>query len=184
MIRQYRCLKNISYHNRIFELVPLRDIDKFAILKMRNEQIYHLRQAKPLTVEMQEVYFSNVIDKLFDEDEPSQVLFSLLENKRFVGYGGLVHINWVDKNAEISFIMETALENNGFSYYWTNYLEIIQQIAFEGLNLHKIYTFAFDIRPHLYTILEASGFSLDARLKEHCLFNGKYLDVVIHSKFR
>jgi RimJ/RimL family protein N-acetyltransferase len=151
-------------------------------LKWRNEQIYHLRQSKPLTVEDQENYFNTVVDKLFDEERPNQILFSYLENGKCIGYGGLVHINWIDKNAEISFNINTDLEKDGFHSNWTKYLSLIEKVAFEDLKFHKIFTYAFDLRPHLYLALKEAGFIEEGRLKEHCLFGGKYLDVVIHSK--
>lgn len=46
-------------------------------MKWRNEQIYHLRQAKPLTKEDQNAYFENVVAKLFEDDHPNQILFSV-----------------------------------------------------------------------------------------------------------
>jgi len=152
------------------------------ILKWRNEQIYHLRQDKPLTEIDQENYFSNVISKLFNEDQPNQILFSYLENDICIGYGGLVHINWVDKNAEISFVMNTNLEKKYFQFHWKSYLELIEKVAFGELNFHKIFTYAFNLRPNLYEALESVGFSKEAILEEHYFFDGKYLDVVIHSK--
>jgi RimJ/RimL family protein N-acetyltransferase len=94
----------------------------------------------------------------------------------------LVHINWIDKNAEISFVMKTEMQFENFEYFWIKYLELIEKMAFLDLNFHKIYTYAFDIRPKLYLALEKSGFNQDARLKEHCLFNEKFIDVVMHSK--
>lgn len=181
-MRKYKCLNNSFNRNGSFNLVPLRDEDKFKILKLRNEQIYHLRQAEPLTEEIQEAYFENVISKLFDQLHPGQILFSLLENDEFIGYGGLVHINWIDKNAEISFVMRTELEKEKFSYYWEHFLNLLEVIAFEDLKFHKIFTHAFDLRPHLYDALNRSGFHQDARLKEHCFFEGKYIDVVINAK--
>lgn len=181
-MRKYKCLSKQEYTHGLFKLVPIRDEDKLLILKMRNEQIYHLRQAEELTIGLQEMYFKNVISSLFDQVMPSQILFTLLEDGQFIGYGGLVHINWIDKNAEVSFIMKTELEKDRFEYNWSNYLTLIEKVAFKDLRFHKIFTYAFDIRPHLYPILEASGFYEEARLKEHCFFDRKYLDVVINSK--
>jgi RimJ/RimL family protein N-acetyltransferase len=149
---------------------------------MRNEQIYHLRQSEELTIELQEIYFTNVISSLFDQERPNQILFSLLEDGDFIGYGGLVHINWIDMNAEVSFIMKTELENDSFEYNWKNYLAIIEKVAFNDLKFHKIFTYAFDLRHYLYPVLEESGFHEEARLKEHCYVDGKYFDVVINSK--
>jgi hypothetical protein len=50
------------------------------------------------------------------------------------------------------------------------------------LKFHKLYVYAFDLRPHLYEALESNAYFLDARLKEHCCFQGEFKDVVIHSK--
>jgi RimJ/RimL family protein N-acetyltransferase len=181
-MRNYKCLSNSIFEEGAFSIVPLRYEDRLDILKWRNEQIYHLRQNKPLTVEDQENYFNTVVDKLFDQERPNQILFSFLENGKCIGYGGLVHINWIDKNAEISFIMETALEKDNFHANWTKYLSLIEKVAFQDLKFHKIFTYAFDLRPHLYLALQDASYIEETRLKEHCLFDGKYIDVVIHSK--
>ena len=77
--------------------------------------------------------------------------------------------------------MDTQLEKEHFAEHWSNYLTMLKEVAFEDLSLHKIYTYAFDLRPHLYIMLEANGFVREATLKDHCLFEDKYKDVVIHS---
>jgi RimJ/RimL family protein N-acetyltransferase len=181
-MKSYSCLENQIFQSDKYKIVPLRYEDRFDILKWRNEQIYHLRQSKQLTVEDQETYFITVVDALFNQDQPSQILFSCIENDVCIGYGGLVHINWIDKNAEISFIMDTALEKDNFHANWTKYLSLIEKVSFKDLKFHKIFTYAFDLRPHLYLALQDGGFIEETRLKEHCFFDGKYIDVVIHSK--
>lgn len=181
MKSSYKCLRQQVQHFGRFELVPIRYEDRFAIMKWRNEQIYHLRQAHPLTEDDQQRYFDNVVAKLYDNPQPDQILFSYLENGLCIGYGGLVHINWIDNNAEVSFIMDTRLEKEFFATHWSNYLTMLKEVAFNDLGLHKIYTYAFDLRPHLYEVLETNGFTREATLKEHCFYNGKYKDVVIHS---
>ncbi len=182
-MKSYACLNNQIFSSDKYAIVPLRDEDKFAIRQWRNEQIYHLRQAEPLTAEQQEWYFSNIVAKLFETEKPTQLLFSYLEDGICIGYGGLVHINWIDKNAEISFIMNTALEKDFFEFHWRTYLSLIEKVAFEELNFHKIFTYAFDIRPHLYEAIEKSNYQQEARLPGHCLFQGKFIDVLIHAKF-
>jgi len=177
----YKCLKQQEYTLGVYSIVPLRYEDRFSIMKWRNEQIYHLRQARPLTKEDQQRYFDNVVSKLYDNPKPDQILFSYLERGVCIGYGGLVHINWIDRNAEISFIMDTRLEAEHFSEHWKNYLIMLKKVAFEDLGLHKMFTYAFDLRPHLYPIFEAAGFKREAALKDHCCYNGVYKDVVIHS---
>ena len=178
---KYICLQHQEQHLGDYSIVPLRYEDRFSIMKWRNEQIYPLRQTRPLTEDDQQRYFDNVVSKLYDNPKPDQILFSYLEKGVCIGYGGLVHINWIDRNGEISFIMDTQLESEHFAEHWSNYLTMLKAVAFDDLGLHKIYTYAFDLRPHLYTMLEANGYKREATLKEHCLFNGEYKDVVLHS---
>ena len=181
-MNQYKILEKQIYSSGDFSIVPIRFEDRFSIMNWRNEQMYHLRQSNKLTIDKQNEYFSNIVSKLFHQELPKQLLFSFLENDNCIGYGGLVHINWIDKNAEISFIMDTKLEKQKFEFYWTKYLKLIEELAFKELSLHKIVTYAFDLRPHLYEVLELNGFTKESTLKEHCFFNGKYIDVVTHRK--
>lgn len=182
-MKRYNVLVNQIFSNDKFSIVPIRYEDRINILKWRNEQIYHLRQSKPLTEEDQDYYFNNIVNKLFDQEWPDQILFSYLEDDICIGYGGLVHINWIDKNAEISFILNTELEKEYFSKHWSLFLGLIEHVAFEELKLYKIFTFAFDLRPHLYEPIENSGFVKEATLKNHCLFNGEFKDIIVHTKF-
>ncbi|MEC3963969.1 GNAT family N-acetyltransferase [Flagellimonas halotolerans] len=178
----YPFLEKSSIFFEDFALVPIRYEDRFDIMKWRNEQIYHLRQSEPLTKENQDKYFKFVVAKLFIQEKPNQILFSFLKDDICIGYGGLVHISWIDKHAEISFIMDTSLEKIGFHKNWSIFLSLIEEVAFKELFLHKIFVYAFDLRPHLYETLKKSNYFLDARLIDHCYFDGGFKDVIIYSK--
>ena len=181
-MREYKPLTQQTYKNGEFEIVPIRHEDRFDIMKWRNEQIYHLRQSEPLTIDKQDAYFDNTITSLFNQEKPNQILFSFLEGNECIGYGGLVHINWIDRNAEVSFIMNTRLEEESFSKNWSMFLNCLEQAAFGELGFHKIFIYAFDLRPHLYDVLELNGYFKDARLKDHCFFQDDFKDVLIYSK--
>ena len=183
-MRSYKALEKQKFTSGEYSIVPIRSEDRYDIMKWRNEQMYHLRQKETLTKENQDLYFDSVVESLFEQNRPSQILFSYLEGEKFIGYGGLVHLNWVDKNAEISFIMDTELEKKYFEYHWSKFLKLLGKVAFKELCLHKIYTYAFDLRPALYPIFEKNGFKQEARLKEHLWLenNNKYCDILIHSK--
>lgn len=178
----YKALTKQVFQEGAYSIVPIRMDDRYDIMQWRNEQIYHLRQAKLLTKEMQDHYFEKVVTNLFNLEQPTQLLFSFLDNEVCIGYGGLVHINWIDRNAEISFIMKTDLEQRDFATNWTMFLFLIEKVAFKDLKMHKIFTYAFDIRPLLYSALEGAGFKKEAVLPEHCFIGGRFLNVVIHSK--
>ena len=180
---KYKCLKNQEFKLDIYKIVPLRFQDKYQIMSWRNEQMFHLRQNTFLTKENQDKYFTEIISKLYDEINPNQILFSYLENDICIGYGGLVHINWENKNAEISFVLNTKLENL-FIEHWCTFLTLIENVAFNEIELFKIFTYAFDLRPKLYVALEKSNFTKEATLVNQTIVNEKLVDVVIHSKFK
>ena len=177
----YKALSKQIFEIGNYKIVPIRHEDRYFIMQWRNEQIYHLRQSKILDKESQDNYFNNVIANLYEKQYPDQILFSYLENEKCIGYGGLVHINWIDKNAEISFVLNTNHENN-FIKNWCIFLSLIEKVGFIDLQLHKLFTYAFDLRPKLYIALEKLNYTKEAILTQHSYFNNNFIDVIIHSK--
>ena len=181
----YKCLSNKQiYQNDMIVMLPIRGEDRYDIMKWRNEQIFHLRQDVKLTKQMQNLYFKDEILPSFDKENPTQILFSILKDKSCIGYGGLVHIDWINQNAEISFLMDTQLEKAFFEAYWESFLTLLNLVAFDDLGLNKIYVYSFDIRPLLYKVLENQNFEEEACLRNHKKVKNNFVDVRIHSKLR
>jgi RimJ/RimL family protein N-acetyltransferase len=177
---EYKCLSQNKFSIGEYKIIPLRFEDRLDIMKWRNEQMYHLRQDKLLTEKSQDVYYNGTVAKLFDQEKPNQILFSYLKNDKCIGYGGLVHINWIERTAEVSFIMETSLETNEFDLHWSTYLDILKKIAFKELKFKSLNTCAYDLRPFLYPILEKNNFKLKEHLISEIEIDGKKTDVFIH----
>ena len=178
----YKVLTNNSFKSGNYLLVPIRFEDRLSIMRWRNEQVFHLRQDKMLTESDQTSYFQNIILPSYKEKTPTQILFSFLQNEKCIGYGGLVHINWRSKEAEVSFIMATELEADYFEKNWGTFLHLIEKVAFMDLYLSSLLTYAYDLRPHLYKAIENAGFQQTKRLEKEQLIKGKLVDVVIHTK--
>ena len=181
----YACLKKNTFTLGDYQLFPIRKEDIFLIKEWRNSQIDVLRQQEPLTDEDQLRYYHNSIVPSFSDKYPRQILFSLLKDNRCIGYGGLVHINWKDNRAEISFLVDTQRIENKKQYEndFLHYLELMKEIAFNELKLLKITGETYDIREHHISIIEKSGFKLAGRLKQHIKINGKYIDALCHELF-
>lgn len=180
----YKVLSRKSFCANNYCLLPIRYEDRLHIMNWRNEQIEILRQKELLTVEKQDKYFKEVIAKLFEEEEPVQLIFSLLLDNKLIGYGGLVHIDWNKRTAEISFLdsNERARDLKLFTEDWTSFLRLIEVVAFEEINLNRINTYAYNLRPYLYPILETAGYAKDENKKQSLAENDKYSDIVIHYK--
>lgn len=187
-MRKYLCLSKKVFEKGDYKIVPLRDEDKYLILQWRNEQIFHLRQKEPLTKEKQELYFENVVAKLFETQQPNQILFSYLKNDICIGYGGLVHIDWEGKNAEISFITETNRNDNGkiFDKDFRTYISLVKEVSHKYLDFHKVHSMFYDIpeRQEYWRIIKELNFIQEAKLSEHILIRGELKDTYIYSHFK
>ena len=178
----YKCLKWPIHKIDNYSLIPVRDIDKLFIMEWRNAQLDILRQEKLLTIQDQENYFSNTVLPLFSQPFPRQLLFSFLVNDLLIGYGGLVHIHWNDKRAEVSFLLDNkrAKDDRIYEKEFSIYLTLIKQIAFKDLEFNRLYTETFDIRPHHISVLEKNGFELEGRMKKHVIIGDVMYDSLIH----
>ena len=182
MEKKYKILKKAFFKRDNIKLIPIRVEDKFKIMKWRNQQINLLRQKHPLTIKDQNEYFKNIISKAFDQENPKQILFSFLEKNELIGYGGLVHINWQNMNAEISFLLKTEL-NSGLYYSKTFsvFLELIEEIA-KSIDLHKIYTYGYDLYKERFIPLINKSYIKEATLRQHKKIDETWYDIKIYSK--
>jgi len=174
-------------HNRIFykeySLVPLRKRDIQKIRKWRNEQINVLRQKTPLTKEDQTKYYDSIIRKSFYSNEPNVILFSFLHNQICIGYGGLVHMDWDSKVGEVSFVNDTDRTKSKMTHKkdFSIFLKLIFKIAFDDMQLNKLVTETYDIRPAHLKILEDSGFKRTKRINSSKnIIDGKSIDSIFH----
>ena len=182
-LNSYKCLKKRVFENGSYRLIPIRQMDKYKIMKWRNEQLYHLRQESVLTRKAQDLYFKNVIQTGFRKVNPNQILFSFLKNKILIGYGGLVHIDWKARTAEVSFLIDTEHEEKYFQNFWKIFIDLIESIAFNHLSFHKIYTFSYNLRPKLYKILKKLNFFNEKTFYKTLSKKVKVIDSRIDSKY-
>ena len=90
-------------------------------------------------------------------------------DKKPIGTVGLEDINWLNRNANLFFII-------GYPEYWGNNIaaeaaELVIRYGFEELNLHKLYCGAFDPNKSSLRVIEKLGF-----LKEGISFHDQYVD--------
>ncbi len=153
------------------------------IRRWRNAQMDVLRQKKELSVEDQQRYFSNVVLPLFDQDQPDQLLFSFFKNSRFIGYGGLVHLSWIDKRAELSFLVEDsrAADQKTYGEDWFNFIEIMKELCFSEMKFNRLFCETYEFRKFHISILEKAGMKEEGRLRENIFEHGTFMDSIMHS---
>ena len=181
----YRPLPPAEYRWHDYQLLPIRYEDREPIRTWRNAQLQVLRQAAPLTAEQQDGYFQRVVLPLFEQDQPGQLLFSLLHNDELVAYGGLVYVSWLDGRAEVSFLADPAraAQPDVYRNDFRAHLRLLGQVAFEDLKFNRLFTETYDIRPAHVAILEEAGFQLEGRLRQHVqLAPGTFADSLMHGQ--
>jgi RimJ/RimL family protein N-acetyltransferase len=179
----YRIMPRPQLYDGELLLRAVRPQDIESIRQWRNAQIDVLRQSEPITPEAQQRYFEENVWPDKDDPYPKQILLAIEHNGQLRGYGGLVHISWPYRRAEISFLLEPQLEQNSARLwdYFSRYLVLIQDLAFNDLQLNRLTTETYENRVLHIQALEAAGHCLEGRLRAHVIVGGKPLDALIHS---
>lgn len=179
----YIILKGFSGTFRGYELTSIRMQDAETIMKWRNEQISALRQSAPLTALEQKNYFEKVVKPSISQKQPELILLRFTFENVLIGYGGLVHIDWINQRAEVSFLLDTERGKDTFQYGrdCSIFLNLLMRCSFDTLGLNKISTYSYSHRAFHVNAVESSGFRRDGVLREDTQVDGQWVDAVIAS---
>lgn len=163
------------------KLITVRELmfdDLLKIKEWRNQQINILRQNRKLTDKDQEKYWEKI------KNSKEEKLFAINNKKgNLIGYGGLVNIDNENKKAEISFLLDTKIEE-GTKKYSKIFLEFLKYIVDHGfgeMNLTRIFTETYEFRNKHMQILERAGFKKEGLLRSNVIKKGRSFDSLIHS---
>jgi RimJ/RimL family protein N-acetyltransferase len=148
----------------------------------RNAQMSILRQMQPIDAEAQEAYFESVIWPDKESPEPANVLVGFYEDERLVGYGGLVHIAWAHRRAEVSCLLDPviAAQDERRDQLTFALISLIKELAFQDLGLLRLTTETYETRKCVIPVLERAGFRLEGVLRRHIIKDGVTYDTFVH----
>ena len=172
------------YGNYSVESVRMGDAEE--IRTWRNEQISALRQEQALTKEEQSIYFERLLSEDFPISKPKQVLVRFMFEGNLIGYGGMVHIDWRNLHAEVSFLLETSrtVDHSSYSHDLNIFFQLIKQAAFVKLKLNKLTSEAYAHRKYHVDAIERAGFVREGILRQQSFINGEWVDAVVSSCLR
>ena len=181
----WSCLRQQYYEYMDYSIEPIKHDFIEPIRCWRNSQMDVLRQTAPISPSQQEAYFSKTILPSMSLMNPPNILMGLLLSDKLIGYGGLVHISWRDKRAEMSFLVDNLRATNIDQYKldFIAFISLIRNLTFVELGFHKLFTETYAFRCDHIDILEAAGFQREAVLRDHVMIDNKYVDSIIHSTF-
>jgi len=178
----YKSLNKNKFILQESQFVPIRKIDRYRIMDWRNTQLQHLRQDKKLTIEDQDIYFETVISESLNDDNPKLLLFSYDYLDSFCGYGGLVHIDYENSKAELSFLVDSTMSIEEQSKHWAVFFQFVDQLIEVYPRVRTVYGYCYDIRPWIYPLYEKAGFLLTDVRKDDVEIGGKIFDSLIYTK--
>jgi RimJ/RimL family protein N-acetyltransferase len=128
----------------ILQIPTLDDCEEVRM--WRNECLETLRTPYPLTAEMQEAFYRDVICNrssphrywsiVFSEKEIPHIPLTNINSTTVVGFGGLTNIQWENRQAEISLIVNPDMRNKE---YGEKAAHLILDQAFNYMNLELVY---------------------------------------------
>jgi len=109
----------------------------------------------------------------------------VIEPSRWLGGmtgGGLVHIDWEHRRAEISFLLDDARAGDDARYAkeFLAFLQLVRQLGFDDLKLHRLFTETYAMRTHHISVYDSFGLQLEGVLRDHVRIGDKYVHSLIH----
>lgn len=181
-MRTYVCLPRQYIARSQYQITAIQDNHVEPIRVWRNAQMDVLRQASPIEPAQQNEYYTRHIWPTLSQSRPANILMGLLFEEQLIGYGGLVHIGWEHRRAEVSFLLNPArlADVDLYAQDFSEFLGLIQELAFLDLKLHRLYTETYDIRSHHIAVLEANGFVREGVLRDHIRIDMRPVNSIIH----
>lgn len=97
--------------------------------------------------------------------------------EEYIGQLDLLKIDWINRNASIGITIGTK-ENLGKGY-GTEAIQILQEFAFNKLNLNKLELEVREFNHRAISCYKKCGFVEEGRIRENFFVDGKYTDTVI-----
>ena len=168
-------------------IVFLED-DRIFLRALEKEDIYNSNYLKWLndmvvnqfnTHHRFPVLRNNLLNYIEEKNNSKSNLFlGVFEKSTSCHIGNIIlqNINWIDRNAEIAFILgEKEYWGTGIMY---NAGSLLLKHAFKALNLHRIYLGTSSSNLGMQRLALKLGFSLEGRRIDGIYNNGEYHDIL------
>ena len=156
-------------------LTPINRTDQKLIIDWRNsEEIFpYNNQYVLLNLETQLKWFKNM------SNDPTRKFFIIRYGKTKVGVCGLINIDYVDKNADVSIIIgRLELHGKGIGTIALNH---ILEYGFKKLHLHRIGAEIMEFNHASIRLFEKSNFKKDAIFRQKIWRKNKWWNMIYMS---
>jgi len=159
-----------------YRQIERRDLGLLRDWRNLDEIRIRTREYRLLNMTNQEDWFENI-----SRDRTNEMYLISIDFIP-VGVCGLCHIDWVNRNAEVSIYIGAEYARRGGT--GTAALKMLERKAFDEFNLHKIYAEIFSNNMPSMELFKKCGYIEEGRLKEQVFKGGQYLDSVFFSLYK
>ena len=164
---------------------PLEIDDVVALARWRNESSEWFFSSLPLAKSEQrgwyERYLADASERMFVM-ESHLTLHEGVDSVKVVGALGLVHIDRLHQRAELGrVVMDKDETGRGHA---TTAIRLLTKLAFDGLNLQRLYTEVLADNEAAIGLYQRCGFAKEGRLRRHVWKDGRFQDVLIMGHLR
>lgn len=157
------------------------DMARFVAWLNDPEVVQGLSQLLPLSQAEEELWYEKTLERPAEE-RPLTIEIRQEEGWHTIGNSGFHNLDWRNRSAEIGiFIGDKSYWNQG---YGTETMQLLLEIAFDTLNLHRVYLRVFEDNSRAIRAYEKAGFVLEGRMRQAEFRRGTYRDVLLMSVLR
>jgi diamine N-acetyltransferase len=115
-------------------------------------------------------------DKMINDDKFCMFMIEDVSDPHLdpIGVAGLTYIDWVNRHADVHFYIG---KDDGWidKHYAPKAIKLILGYGFNTINMNKLWAEVYEIDLKKLRFYKKLGFNVDASLREHYFFEGKYI---------
>jgi RimJ/RimL family protein N-acetyltransferase len=109
-------------------------------------------------------------------DKQKTFVIETLADRRYIGSISFNMISWINRSSGVGIVIsDKSLWGKG---YGTDAMRVLMRLAFEKMNLRRLWLHVFDYNPRAIASYEKCGFKREGVLRQEHFARGRYHDVV------
>ena len=164
------------------ENIGIRAIEKSDLLQLqqwRNSENLrrYFREYRDFSISQKEKWYENMI---FDKNFEMFMIIDLENNNTPIGATGFTYIDWLNRHCDLHFYigLDDMWIDNKFS---PSAIDLMLKRGFHFMNMNKIWAEVYEMDNKKLDFFKNKGFSIDACLRRHYYYDGRYYDSYILS---
>ena len=164
------------------KLVRLRAYEKSdldAVMKWINdEEVTDLLGGEVLAYPVSSLAEAKFIDAAASpSDRHKDFAIETLVDRRYIGAISFNVIDWRNRSAGLGIVIgDKSLWGKG---YGTDAMRVLMRLAFDKMNLHRLWLHVHDFNPRAIASYEKCGFKREGVLRQNHFARGKYHDTIV-----